>query len=640
MSLEAALQEEANDIMALLEGRKAQPSPSATNRVRTASPAGVAQSPMRSMLDIGDIAPGIPRDRHLATGRSASIAGDGRNSNVTSPTGSSFPEQGPVRSMLDFGPAPSTTRPHRPSHGSTSPGLPTIHQGMASPRQNIESAYQFEMLPSIDAHARPKRVSQGEGMFPSSSSSKQGSNKHGGAKKRPGSMSAVFGNQTLGPDGRPKGQKSRSPAPRTGRSQSPAARNLNTNSMNLMGTPGTYVSDTGKVINLDQAYRRLSDAALLKSGGRLAELPTKKNVNVRQGEELAPDGGVRLTKDYDEDEAVSSSEGEDSDASSGDELTKEQRGRARARKGSEEANSPRQVKSLLAAAEEERKDISSQQKVKSMLDVSAPGMSAEQLFSKKFERPVIHPRTSFDVGGPSGISTPFDSDEEQNRTDFNVAQKMALTLSPIHSAPEAHRCIRQILRGDFRKYQLEAESGLRRQRMYLVATDLSEEAAYALEWTIGTVLRDGDTLLAVYAVDEEAGTGGDTSATPNNSVAIGEGSKQMNEAAAIVRTLSSQQGLVVPGEVRGRPSTDAGSGRSPSHARSKSMDVYKDKAERERWHATNEITERCIKLLRKTKLQVRVVVEVFHCKSPKHMITEVVSLVLSDRMLPRLTWLC
>ncbi len=38
-----------------------------------------------------------------------------------------------------------------------------------------------------------------------------------------------------------------------------------------------------------------------------------------------------------------------------------------------------------------------------------------------------------------------------------------------------------------------------------MSTDLSDEAAYALEWTIGTVLRDGDTLLAVYAVDEGIG---------------------------------------------------------------------------------------------------------------------------------------
>ena len=102
-----------------------------------------------------------------------------------------------------------------------------------------------------------------------------------------------------------------------------------------------------------------------------------------------------------------------------------------------------------------------------------------------------------------------------------------------------------------------------------------------------------------------------------------------------MRTLSFQQGLVVPGEVRGRASTDGA--RSPSHARSHSKGVYKDKAEKERYHATQEITDRCIKLLRKTKLQVRVVVEVFHCKSPKHMITEVVCAQFIRIVLVKLT---
>lgn len=49
------------------------------------------------------------------------------------------------------------------------------------------------------------------------------------------------------------------------------------------------------------------------------------------------------------------------------------------------------------------------------------------------------------------------------------------------------------------------------------------------------------------------------------------------------------------------------------------------KAEKERYQACVEVSDRCVKLLRKTRLQVRAVVEVFHCKSPKHMITEVVS---------------
>ena len=36
---------------------------------------------------------------------------------------------------------------------------------------------------------------------------------------------------------------------------------------------------------------------------------------------------------------------------------------------------------------------------------------------------------------------------------------------------------------------------------YLVATDLSGEAQHALEWRIGMVLRNGDTLMAIYAID-------------------------------------------------------------------------------------------------------------------------------------------
>jgi nucleotide-binding universal stress UspA family protein len=48
------------------------------------------------------------------------------------------------------------------------------------------------------------------------------------------------------------------------------------------------------------------------------------------------------------------------------------------------------------------------------------------------------------------------------------------------------------------------------------------------------------------------------------------------------------------------------------------------RAEKERYQAAVEVSDRCVKLLRRTRLQVRIVVEVFHCKSPKHMITEVI----------------
>jgi hypothetical protein len=138
---------------------------------------------------------------------------------------------------------------------------------------------------------------------------------------------------------------------------------LNTNSFNLMSDPKKYVLDSGKVVDMKSAYRRLSDAALLRSGGALASLPSRKGSDPAKGESLAPGGGVRLaTDDYgDEEAAVESSndEDEDSEGSSGEIWESEKRrGRRRTRQkdvaakhGSETKKKP---KSLLAAAEDER----------------------------------------------------------------------------------------------------------------------------------------------------------------------------------------------------------------------------------------------------------------------------------------------
>ena len=37
----------------------------------------------------------------------------------------------------------------------------------------------------------------------------------------------------------------------------------------------------------------------------------------------------------------------------------------------------------------------------------------------------------------------------------------------------------------------------------MVASDLSEESSYALQWAIGTILRDGDELLFVTVLETE-----------------------------------------------------------------------------------------------------------------------------------------
>lgn len=609
MSLESALAEEAREVVAILEGRNLKQ----TTRPRAASPAGVAQSPVRSMLDIGDFTG--PKARH------ASVAGVGVG--VTKP-GAPFTAREPIRSMLDTTsppPTPGVADPYRPTSKSPPPPIP---KPLTSPTFNPEDAYQFDILPSSDRGALPKRVSQG-------------------GKKRKGAMASVFGSSSnRSRDTRhgpflTRSSKSRSPGP--DRSQSPSTTLLNTNSMNLMTGPGKFViSDSGQLIDMDNAYRRLSDAALLKSGGSLSQLPTRKDYNKVTGEQLAPGGGVRLAKDYQppDEDAIQSSDEADEDTDE-DDAGESRRGRGRTRKGSneqdgdddEEGAEKRKPKSLLAAAEQERKDIAVNYKYTSLLgppvEVTAP--SGEKVSAKT--RTGIHPTTSFDMSA-SDASTPYDSDNEEDMNDIRHAQKMKIAISPIHSTPAAHRCIRQITRGDFVRFQEEAEKGLRRQRMYLVATDLSDEAAYALEWTIGTVLRDGDTLLAVYAVDEEVGTGGE--ATPS-ALETGQGASVVRDMASAVKTLSNEVSLTVPGSSSHSPSPFRASSLSinqdtGSRVRGADgeLDVSKmDKAERERYFAVKEVSARCVSLLRKTRLQVRVVVEVFHCKSPKHMITEVVS---------------
>ncbi|KAI4638455.1 hypothetical protein J4E93_010009 [Alternaria ventricosa] len=556
-SLEAAIDEEMREVVKILEGNQ---KPGAR---RAESPAQRAQSP----------------------GSAAS----------------------PIRSMLDVD---SPAQRRSSSRGST--GIPFAMP--SSPRRvNPESAYKFEMLPSIDAHAMPKRVSQGGKLD---------------AAAKPRAMSSVYGNSSgflgnsrdrhnsaSGPLGR---SKSGSPGP--GRSASPVTRMANPTPA-APTSNNTFVTESGKRIDMDKAYRKLNDSALAQSEGGLSSLPNRKGVDPVKGTATAPGGGVRLATDDDgEDSAAVESSDNASDSSDWEDgwnKTKERkRGRQRSRKSSGGTDSMgREVitaKSLLAAAEQERRDVAVSYKVRSLLDpnINITGPNGERI-SRKGSSGVVHPHTSFDQGG-SGLSTPVHSDHEDELAEIKSAQQLSLNISPIQSSPEAHRCVRQIIRGDYVQFAEDAKNGLRRQRVYLVSTDLSDEAAYALEWTIGTVLRDGDTLLAVYAVDEETGV----ATTDASGAPISQGTTGRQESDHLKRTLSNHDGLPAT-----RPGFSAlSSSIMATEANVKNM----GKAEKDRYQACVEVSDRCVKLLRKTRLQVRAVVEVFHCKSPKHMITEVI----------------
>jgi nucleotide-binding universal stress UspA family protein len=208
-----------------------------------------------------------------------------------------------------------------------------------------------------------------------------------------------------------------------------------------------------------------------------------------------------------------------------------------------------------------------------------------------------------------------DSDEEADFGDIKRAQKLSVNMTKIMSTPATNRSVQTIYRGDFAKMQQEAQDHQRRVRKYLVATDLSDEAAHALEWTIGTVLRDGDTLLAIYCVDEEVGISNDTS---------GDDMQIKEQAAAVAASTKPSNCTPILHPAPAPSPLGYGFGLDTPSTSSSPAGRGMGKAEQERYRAVQDISARVSKLLRKTKLQVKVVIEVIHCKSPKHLITEVI----------------
>ncbi|MCJ1284457.1 hypothetical protein MMC26_003789 [Xylographa opegraphella] len=389
MSLESALDEERREVMNILEGRAAKPQNSPTTLAygqngRTSSPA----PQIRSMLDVG---PAGPRRSSLAGPTASAIAPPVRSAPV-------------IRSMLD----PQSSPPPRVSHvGTSSSSSNNLAEGVSHHRAQSDASIhslsksrprassdlqndgaalpyagnQFEMSSNVQGPALPKRVTQGgkKGLGISSMASIiQGqeleAKPKAGDRGRHNSTASILGGI---------GGKSKSPSSRLNpRSQSPGGTLLN-HSFSPMPVPGKFVTPGGAVIDMNNAYRRLSDANLLRSGGHLSTIPTlkgKEGTRIGSGESLSPTGEVRLQKDYyrtsgSADAAIESSDESDSTGDD-DAWGPAARGRKKALRkktvdsdakedqkdmnptsgpaGMGRAGGQRTVRSLLAAAEEER----------------------------------------------------------------------------------------------------------------------------------------------------------------------------------------------------------------------------------------------------------------------------------------------
>ncbi|KAL8305313.1 hypothetical protein RB597_003830 [Gaeumannomyces tritici] len=672
MSMEAMLDEERREVLALLEGSSAAARHRGPASVGGRSPSPYStgpRSPVRSMLHYDEPSPS-----------GSSHAAGVRNSPRPSPR--PRPAQiVPVRSMLDFDAPPVAPRPVRSMLDPDSPPLtakpsasaqtsplssPRAHSisvpSLQHPRSFSDAAskpaefgprssalgsadptagYQFSgIITNHAGQALPKRVTQGGKRSVMSEVMRGGDV---GNLSIPGDRGRPY--PTIGPSAHPpkpsKSSKSKSPHSRLGmRSQSPG---ILLSGRHLSPAGRSLVDDTQN-LDMHNAYRRLSDANLARSGGSLAVLSQRKRSDDATGsgrlakDYVSPDGEILPEESSDEDQGNTS----DEEGGRGRKARRNFDGSDNSSIKSPGLEPPKQKasQSLLAAAEEERIQVAASRpahQYRSLLDEPEITVTNPAGGRGKQIKPGIHPVTSFDFNSSgSGTRTPMDSDTEADFSDIKRAQKLSLTMTPVIDSPESHRAIRIIYRGDYAKVAQDAENEHRRLKKYLVASDLSEESTHAMEWTIGTVLRDGDTLLALYCVDEEIGIGGgDNSQVPDDP-------KAMKEQASAIHAVANFKPSMVLGGVgggssllplRGSPLVRSfdigGSGSGTGEASGSPAPSTKDKskAEEERERAIVDITERVTRLLRKTRLQVRVIVEVLHCKNPKHLITEVIDLV-------------
>lgn len=594
MSLEAIIDEENKQVLAALDRKRPSSPLPKSKHSRTATP-----PPVRSMLDID--AP-VPRHGSIAgIGVGVTSPGHSRKSislDPADPTTYTSPNATKQNSPVLSKSQPASTRQRTSSESDRPVGLPKIQ---LDEKRGFEQSYQFDIA-SIPSSAGPAR-----------STTEHKRPREGSGSAMVAAMSGDFSSLYVGVPGGGAGRHNSAPtAGSNSRSPSSRTRKPDTSKSGLLNPaspPKPLTTNSGTVVD-DQAHRRLSNKSSSFSTS-VDESGEERGIG-----RVHEDGGG-------EEDAVAESSEEDGMPPSSDE--DETRGRPGRRKySSEKGAKPKGPEEVLASEvlspevltpEEEKKPLPTTQSVKSLLEpsISITSPSGESVPEAK---PQVQPETH--SGAPSVASG--DEDDEEMAA-IKKAKTLALNISPLDSSV-ADRNVRIVLRGNWVHFHEEAEAGRRTARIYLVCSDLSVEASYAMEWVVGTMLKDGDTLLAIYAMEDE-NAGKATEA--EREVLQAEGVKAGKDASEVMATLTRQttQG--------GGTSFGLGSGKkyipaTEVESLTGSVDARKvSKKEMERLRAVEDITQNFIKLVRKTTLQVRCMVEVIHCNSPKHLILGAVS---------------
>jgi len=576
MSLEALLDEENREVLAALDRSKRSSSPMPNlPHGRTATP----PLPVRSMLDVDN-----PTPRH------GSIAGIGVG--ITSPTQSKKPSKldpsdpstytsrhsskpnSPVLARA----VPVSTRQRGFSESDRAVGLPKIQP---DDKRAFEQNYQFDIA-SIPSSAGTR--SHTEHKRPRESSS----------PAMAAAMSGDFSNLFVGlpPKGAGRHDATNNGHSRSASSPSPGVDTPTSAFLSPTSPVGPLMTDSRSPVN-DLSHRRLSN----------------KSSSFSTVNDDSEEGAGRIGKDgVGEDDVVESSDEGDAMSPSSDE-DDTTRGRSERRKysaGETEAKA-------AASTEGETKPSATAPSVKSLLEpsISITSPSGESVPEQKVEG-----HTSIGASNPPSVMSGGEEEEDEEMAAIQKAKRLAINISPVDSSVP-NRDFRVVLRGDWHGHQQEAEGGHRASRLYLVCSDLSVEASYAMEWVVGTMMRDGDTLLAIYAMEDDS-TGKATE--EQKDVLTAEGVQAGKDTANVMETLTRQttQGggtsVGLNSQNKYIPATEAESLTGSVDARKVS------KKQMERLRAIDSLIEHFLKLVRKTPLEIRCSVEVIQCKSPKHLI--------------------
>lgn len=453
-------------------------------------------------------------------------------------------------------------------------GLPKIQP---DDKKDFEQNYQFD-LASIPTSGPVSR---------SPTDSKRP--REGSTSAMAAALSGDLGSLQVGlPSGKPTAAgvtHSRSPSSRSRKPDGPKP--------GLLSAPLT--TNSGTVVD-DQAHLRLTQT---KSSTMSTNTEDSEGIgrvakdDVDAGEEDAVDTDDEVSSDEDE-----------------------SRGRSERRKLSANGTAPKveaPESGATASPEEPKRVPHSQQFVKSLLEPSISITSPTGVrFTESKGGAKTPPRRA-------SVASATD-DEDEDAAAIRKAKSLGLNESQLDTAV-AGRHVQILLRGNWVHFNQEAEAGERTSRLYLLCSDLSVEASYAMEWVVGTMMRDGDTLLAIYAMEDDNAVKAPEKATEAEREALtAEGNKAGKDASEIMAALTRQttQGggtsLGLTKENKYVPTAEAESLTGSVDARKLS------KKEMDRLKAVEALKNDFLKLVRKTTLQVRCMFEVIHCKSPKHLI--------------------